>query len=247
MQDSTQDIERFVASFAIGIGLAAASAAFLVAGLVTRVVHGAPKDGLREAFDDAVALDSQDTLADALRESEALLARGGYEDDSNCINCGANYTASPLSRLNSEGLCIVCDAETAGPATIAEYQRTLAKARGGRHSLDPRTHCCTLCGKGPFNKPEVPQTCTNPDGLCFICDSEGPCECPGRRRVEPVQESNCTHPKCVPPNGFDEEAAKKVDAHEVRQLWPRFYGDCPDCGQGVIGYASKMHYYMGDW
>lgn len=47
---------------------------------------------------------------------------------------------------------------------------------------------------------------------------------------------------------FDEEAAKGLDAYEVRKRWPRHYGVCPrGCGFTGIAYASYMHYISGDW
>lgn len=77
----------------------------------------------------------------------------------------------------------------------------------------------------------------------------------------------CTHPKCQP--HFDEAAAKallaecKHPANQdpldgmfglcreciglVRQKWPRFWGECPDCGVSLIAYASAAHYTYGDW
>lgn len=55
----------------------------------------------------------------------------------------------------------------------------------------------------------------------------------------------CQHEKTIP--DFDEEAAKGLDATEVRKRWPRFFGECPDCGVQIISYASNMHYHSGDW
>jgi hypothetical protein len=46
---------------------------------------------------------------------------------------------------------------------------------------------------------------------------------------------------------FDEEAAKGLDAGEVRKRWPRYHGPCPDCGTMMISYASFLHYVSGDW
>ncbi len=34
---------------------------------------------------------------------------------------------------------------------------------------------------------------------------------------------------------------------EVRRRFPRYEGPCPDCGEGVIFYASAEHYIAGDW
>lgn len=60
-----------------------------------------------------------------------------------------------------------------------------------------------------------------------------------------ARQEACTHYKIMPK--FDEEAAKGLTAHEVRAKWPRFYGECPDCGQRGIYYASYVHYIAGDW
>lgn len=48
---------------------------------------------------------------------------------------------------------------------------------------------------------------------------------------------------------FDIEDARqnKLTASEVRKKYPRFYGPCPDCGGGLIKYASFEHYVYGDW
>lgn len=47
---------------------------------------------------------------------------------------------------------------------------------------------------------------------------------------------------------FDEEAARGLNDAEVRRRWPRLQGPCPKgCGFCGIGYASAMHYIMGDW
>lgn len=60
--------------------------------------------------------------------------------------------------------------------------------------------------------------------------------------------SECYHPQ-VPRPTFDLAVAEaeNLSAREVRKRWPRAEGPCPDCGARFIGYASKMHYYWGDW
>lgn len=55
----------------------------------------------------------------------------------------------------------------------------------------------------------------------------------------------CKHEKCQP--AFDEERAKSMTVEEVRKEFPRFFGNCPDCGTQVISYASRAHYVFGDW
>jgi hypothetical protein len=101
---------------------------------------------------------------------------------------------------------------------------------------------CTQCGANRW---------VNSKGWCYVCvaqqGSSGIAEYLKNLNLTSTENDRCKHPRCLPPNGFDEEAAHKVDASEVRRLWPRFFGDCPDCGVGVIGYVSRMHYYMGDW
>lgn len=47
---------------------------------------------------------------------------------------------------------------------------------------------------------------------------------------------------------FDEALAKDMNKHEVREKFPRLFGDCPKgCGFSGIGYASWAHYVCGDW
>jgi hypothetical protein len=38
-----------------------------------------------------------------------------------------------------------------------------------------------------------------------------------------------------------------MSAERVRELYPRFFGTCPDCGAQLIQYASFEHYIAGDW
>ena len=56
---------------------------------------------------------------------------------------------------------------------------------------------------------------------------------------------DCEHAASMP--AFDEDAARDLDAHEVRKRWPRFFGRCAGCGEQVILYASWAHYIGGDW
>lgn len=61
----------------------------------------------------------------------------------------------------------------------------------------------------------------------------------------PTQRGGCEHPKTIP--AFDAAAALGLSSREVKRKWPRFFGNCPDCGEQVIGYASFEHYLSGDW
>ena len=60
------------------------------------------------------------------------------------------------------------------------------------------------------------------------------------------EPSECDHPRLPTPH-FDEEAARDMEAHEIRKRWPRTWGTCPDCGAGMILYASFAHYIYGDY
>lgn len=60
-----------------------------------------------------------------------------------------------------------------------------------------------------------------------------------------TKKFECKHATVMPT--FDYEASKGLSSHEVRQRWPRFWGECPDCHQQLILYASREHYYSGDW
>lgn len=57
----------------------------------------------------------------------------------------------------------------------------------------------------------------------------------------------CQHEKCVPKIDISDDELAKLTTEEVRQRYPRFDGQCPDCGQRVIFYASNMHYIAGDY
>lgn len=55
----------------------------------------------------------------------------------------------------------------------------------------------------------------------------------------------CEHDDCKVE--FDERECIDKDRDYVRKHYPRFYGECPDCGASIIRYASFLHYIMGDW
>lgn len=62
---------------------------------------------------------------------------------------------------------------------------------------------------------------------------------------ERLVKGACEHPSLRPE--FNEDAARGLDSWQVRKLWPRKRGLCPDCGQTCTVYASYMHYLAGDW
>jgi len=66
-----------------------------------------------------------------------------------------------------------------------------------------------------------------------------------RRRSRTEACSECEHKSCKVE--FDEEAARSMTEYEIKRRWPRFEGECPDCGGRVIKYASASHYIQGDW
>lgn len=56
----------------------------------------------------------------------------------------------------------------------------------------------------------------------------------------------CDHALHTPPfeaSVIDPEASTE----EVRKRFPRFMGECSECGGYVILYASLEHYIRGDW
>lgn len=67
----------------------------------------------------------------------------------------------------------------------------------------------------------------------------------GRIIVPGEARTVCDHSKCRP--RFDADKTRGMDAHYVRENYPRFSGQCPDCFQNVIVYASFEHYIAGDW
>ncbi len=71
----------------------------------------------------------------------------------------------------------------------------------------------------------------------------------GFRKVEVPHETDdrdCLHENCFEKT-FNQDEAKGMTSHEVRQLWPRFYGTCLKCGFSGIAYQSYAHYVCGDW
>lgn len=61
-------------------------------------------------------------------------------------------------------------------------------------------------------------------------------------------EAHADRIECDHGVGFDEDHAKLMDTYEIRRVYPRLNGECPKgCGYVGIAYASKEHYYMGDW
>jgi len=64
----------------------------------------------------------------------------------------------------------------------------------------------------------------------------------------PEPKPICEHPNVGRPEfDYEEAKAKKMDAYQVQQKWPRKQEWCLDCGKRVIRYASPEHYIMGDW
>jgi hypothetical protein len=61
----------------------------------------------------------------------------------------------------------------------------------------------------------------------------------------PHELSVCPHARVMPT--FDAIEARGLNSAQVRKRWPRFKGECPDCGDRMIAYASFEHYMAGDW
>ena len=60
------------------------------------------------------------------------------------------------------------------------------------------------------------------------------------------EQKLCEH--CTPKFPSDEEfKGNLMSASEVRRKYPRWDGLCPKCGYNGIKYASRLHYYAGDY
>lgn len=47
---------------------------------------------------------------------------------------------------------------------------------------------------------------------------------------------------------FDPEKVRSMTVQQIRNLFPRLHGPCPEgCGFHGIAYASTEHYVWGDW
>jgi len=51
----------------------------------------------------------------------------------------------------------------------------------------------------------------------------------------------CEHASCKPKRGFDPEKARNMPPHKVRNAYPPFEGECPDCGYYTIVFVSEAH------
>ena len=60
-----------------------------------------------------------------------------------------------------------------------------------------------------------------------------------------AEQEECYHVNAIP--NYPDDAFDNLSSAEVRKRFPRFFGDCPDCGQPFIGYSSLKHYISGDW
>lgn len=65
-----------------------------------------------------------------------------------------------------------------------------------------------------------------------------------RDRLGLAPAEPCQHEKVQP---TFPEGAGSLPVSEIRRLYPRFDGVCPDCGERWILYASIEHYVAGDW
>ena len=57
----------------------------------------------------------------------------------------------------------------------------------------------------------------------------------------------CDHKKHMP--RYDEQYTRmyRLTPEQVREMYPRFEGECSECGRNVTLYASNFHYMSGDW
>jgi len=107
------------------------------------------------------------------------------------------------------------------------------------------TDCLSLCDYLEFLEGELKKTRENVGELtvALLGVKEG-----HEQKSEVVLahiDLHCDHQACWPP--FDEVKARMMTAAQVREVYPRFVGVCPTCGENVIAYASMNHYHMGDW
>lgn len=65
------------------------------------------------------------------------------------------------------------------------------------------------------------------------------------KRTVDAKAEGCQHANL--PVKYDAEDCAGKSADYVRVHYPRFYGECPDCGERMIGHASFEHFVAGDW
>lgn len=66
-------------------------------------------------------------------------------------------------------------------------------------------------------------------------------------RTERRKSLWCKHEKHMP--RYDEQHTKRYNLtpEQVRRMYPRFEGECSECGRNVTLYGSWLHYLAGDW
>jgi hypothetical protein len=57
--------------------------------------------------------------------------------------------------------------------------------------------------------------------------------------------NTCNHDSAMPK--YNDADFEGLEASEIKALYPRFHGACPDCGTSCILYSSWTHYIAGDW
>ena len=99
----------------------------------------------------------------------------------------------------------------------------------------------------PFGNGCVSIECTLP-----LRDEEGHLTIEGsvvasEGRAERRRAQWCEHKKHMP--RYDEQHAKRYNLtpEQVRRMYPRFDGECSECGRNVTLYGSWLHFLAGDW
>jgi hypothetical protein len=106
----------------------------------------------------------------------------------------------------------------------------------------------TLIGVASSQNGNLPeQECRAAGDALFVPGQFRDCDVAygGKSVDNPDDDDQCPHESVMP--AFDEQAAEGMSSAEIKEKYPRFMGECPDCGQHVILYASFMHYICGDW
>lgn len=122
-------------------------------------------------------------------------------------------------------------------------QRRIAEQRGKQFALERAVLNAARALQGALVKHRFPEDIPDTTWLRFSKAEEALHEYHAERQR--AADKGCKHANL--PVKYDAADCAGKDEHYVRKHYPRFSGNCPDCGVQIIGYASQEHYYAGDW
>lgn len=116
----------------------------------------------------------------------------------------------------------------------AVYNQREVREEHAKHGYVENWQVRTLCS--PFEQLEVLQSFIKQADLDLV------------ERGHTVTCIRCASGECDHGISYDPRYGRQLNAHQVRERYPRLNGECPrGCGFRGIAYASQEHYLAGYW